>query len=610
MSIEPIEWKPKTWLDVGIVIPSNATANSDGEIYTTCPECSSSRKPQNQNKKCLGVNLKEGMWNCMNCENKGSLFSMTDEQREQNKAYHEQQRQIAKKEGRTYEPKPRIKTNTVKLKVIEKAIPEQKTKPLTNEWLQWLQSRGISELTANSVKLSSSSVYIPQTKQYENVICFNYYKNDVIVNVKYRDKNKNFTQTKNTERTLYGIDDINIENPLIWVEGEMDKLSFYEAGFTNCVSVPDGAPPPNSKSLNGKLKYIKDNYELLKDVKCHIIATDNDAPGKMLRDELVRRLSPERCKNIYWDNNIKDANDGLMDGGVSYLQQKVKEAKYCPIEGIIRVDDVLEDIISLYQNNVQEGLKIGYEGFDNLFKVLSGDFTLVTGIPGHGKSEFLDNCIVKLAKNHGFKTLICSPENQPVERHIAKLAEKWRDQNFYNDYNGSRMDVGQLLETVEDMNEYFTFILPEEPTISAILKRAKIEIFREGINALLIDPWNELQHDRSGSMSETEYISEALREMRKFARDNKIHLFLVAHPKKMQKKTDGTYEIPEPYDISGSANWNNKADNCITVFRGDGFTDVHIQKIRVKQIGKLGAQRFKYNLNSGTYTPLFASKEF
>jgi hypothetical protein len=27
------------------------------------------------------------------------------------------------------------------------------------------------------------------------------------------------------------------------VEGEMDKLAMEEAGFRNCVSVPDGAPP-------------------------------------------------------------------------------------------------------------------------------------------------------------------------------------------------------------------------------------------------------------------------------------------------------------------------------------------------------------------------------
>lgn len=31
------------------------------------------------------------------------------------------------------------------------------------------------------------------------------------------------------------------------MEGEIDKLSMEEAGFDNCVSVPDGAPPSISK---------------------------------------------------------------------------------------------------------------------------------------------------------------------------------------------------------------------------------------------------------------------------------------------------------------------------------------------------------------------------
>lgn len=34
------------------------------------------------------------------------------------------------------------------------------------------------------------------------------------------------------------------------VEGEIDKLAMEEAGFHNCVSVPDGAPPKvSSKDL-------------------------------------------------------------------------------------------------------------------------------------------------------------------------------------------------------------------------------------------------------------------------------------------------------------------------------------------------------------------------
>jgi hypothetical protein len=36
------------------------------------------------------------------------------------------------------------------------------------------------------------------------------------------------------------------------VEGEIDKLSMDEAGYRNCVSVPDGAPPKVSSKIPDK----------------------------------------------------------------------------------------------------------------------------------------------------------------------------------------------------------------------------------------------------------------------------------------------------------------------------------------------------------------------
>ena len=47
---------------------------------------------------------------------------------------------------------------------------------------------------------------------------------------------------KGAEKILYGLDDIELEQEVIFVEGEMDKLALEEAGFTSVVSVPDGAP--------------------------------------------------------------------------------------------------------------------------------------------------------------------------------------------------------------------------------------------------------------------------------------------------------------------------------------------------------------------------------
>jgi twinkle protein len=99
----------------------------------------------------------------------------------------------------------------------------------------------------------------------------------------------------------------------------------------------------------------------------------------------------------------------------------------------------------------------------------------------------------------------------------------------------------------------FAFILPDEPTVEAVLALARVLVYRMGIRGLIIDPWNELDHARPASLSETEYISRALTLIRRFARANGVHVWVVAHPTKLIKGANGKYPVATPYDIAGSA---------------------------------------------------------
>jgi twinkle protein len=117
----------------------------------------------------------------------------------------------------------------------------------------------------------------------------------------------------------------------------------------------------------------------------------------------------------------------------------------------------------------------------------------------------------------------------------------------------------------------------------------------------VIDPWNEVEHLFNG-LSETQYISQELTKIRRFARLNGIHIWIVAHPTKLQKNSQGKYDPPTMYDISGGAHWRNKADNGICVYRDfeTNQTEIIVQKIRFKEIGKLGSAKLKYTY-SGNY---------
>jgi len=88
--------------------------------------------------------------------------------------------------------------------------------------------------------------------------------------------------------------------------------------------------------------------------------------------------------------------------------------------------------------------------------------------------------------------------------------------------------------------------------------------FSYGIRGLVIDPYNELDHQRPSNVSETEYVSQMLTKIKRFAQHYDVATWFVCHPKQMQNWTGGA---PNLYDISGSAHFVNKADVGLVVHR-------------------------------------------
>jgi twinkle protein len=557
----------KTWDDFGI-----DTRGASGEIKTLCPKCSDGRKKSRY--PCLNVNVEKGCWHCWHCDWSGSLGAGED-------------RRPIFTIKRTYKKPP---------------LPPE---ILGERWRAWLKKRGISDAVVERNKLASQSIYMPQLEKEADAIVFPYFQAGEIVNAKYRDAAKNFRMAAGAERILYGIDDIG--DTLIWVEGEMDRLSIETAGFLSCVSVPDGAPAPSSKNYGSKFDYIEAAAEVLARVKTHIIAVDADAPGQRLQEELIRRLGVEKCMVVKWPSGCKDANEVLVKFGAAGLAINISEAVPAPVDGIIEVSDVYDAISARYINGPRRGFSTGWGVVDQFYTVRPGEWTVVTGIPGHGKSEWVDALTVNLALDLDWRIAMCSPENQPIEEHIQKLQEKYIGKPFFGHGPVPRMTPEEVAESADWVQRHFTFILPEEPTLEGVLKLASIQVRRRGINGLVIDPWNEIEYTRDPGLSETEHVSKCLTRIRRFARQEQIHIWVVAHPTKMQRdKETKAYLPPSLYDISGSAHWRNKADNGITIFRevigGGNKVDIHVGKIRFKVVGRPGLAHLYYDFTSGRYT--------
>jgi twinkle protein len=339
-----------------------------------------------------------------------------------------------------------------------------------------------------------------------------------------------------------------------------------------------------------------------------VLAVDQDAPGQTLEAELARRLGPERCWRVRWPEGCKDANEVLLQKGPDELSRCIAEAKPYPLEGVLRVSDLAEDVIALYREGVQRGASTGWPSLDERYTVRPGEMTIVTGIPSHGKSQFLDALVMNLAKDHDWPIAVCSPENLPVERHIAKLIEQYTGRPF-GEGPTARCSSIDVVMAMDWLDSHFLFVAPDDAlTIPALLQQSKALVTRHGIRGLIIDPWNEFEHTMPHGQTETAYISTALGQIRRFGRAYGVHVWVVAHPQKLYRKDDGSYPVPTPYDISGSAHWRNKADNCITVWRDERDPEspvqIHVQKIRFREVGSPGMAELRFNRLNGRYQEL------
>lgn len=556
----------KTFSDFGIDLGNR----SGVEVKTICPQCSGARKKKNY--PCLNVNTEKECWNCWHCGWAGTL------------------------KGGEWQ-KPEIRRVYAKPAFMPDATPNEKLE-------KWFAGRGITAEVLLRNRISRGEAYFPQVEEERPCIQFPHYRGSDVVNVKYRTHDKLFRMAAGAERILYGVNDID-PRVLVWVEGEIDKLSMEMAGVLSCVSVPDGAPAPESKSYSAKFDFLDD--PIIAAVQSHIIAVDNDAPGVRLQEELIRRLGRDKCLTVVWPDGCKDANDVLVKHGAEVVGDCIANARELPIEGTYRAEDLLEKLFNDYDHGVKKGESTNWTVMDDTYRVMPGEWTLITGIPGHGKSEWLDALAINLAQSKGWTFAVYSPENQPVEDHIEKLAEKIVAKPF-SQHRADRMSRAEAAEAFEFITEHFTFMLPEYPTVEKLLMTARELVIRRGIRGFIIDPWNEINPVRDPGMNETDYISQALTKIRTFARANQVHVWVVAHPTKLQKdRQTGVYPVPTPYDVSGSAHWRNKADNCIAIYRD--VTDegapvqVHVQKIRKKANGRVGMVEFDYDRASGRYTP-------
>lgn len=487
--------------------------------------------------------------------------------------------------------------------------PEPRLEKLGKKALEWFEhERKISNYTLLKMNVTEGIEFFPQLNKECPAICFNYYRGEQLVNIKFRGPKKSFTMAKSAELIFYNLNAIEDEQECVIVEGEIDCLTCEDCGIHNSVSVPNGAAAGQLR-----LEYLDNCYPYFTRKTKIILATDDDPTGRLLREELARRLGYERCWQVTYPDGCKDLNDVKVKYGKEEVVKTLSDAIRWPISGLIGMDEIYPEMQDYFENGYPKGFKTHIPEFDEKLTFYPGQLTTVTGIPGSGKSEFVDYIMTSLTKFHGWTWGICSFECPPAI-HATKLAEKFTDKSFaFRKNPADRMNKEQFEYAVGMIDKHFHFINLSmvEVTMDGLISKAEELVQRKGINGLLFDPWNCIEH-KYGEENETKYILSCLNKLITFLDKYKVHGFLVAHPTKMSKdKKTNKYEIPTLYSISGSAHFFNRTHNGISVWRdyGTNVVDVYVQKVKWSWLGSLGHVSFHYNTQTRQYQSIHPQEE-
>jgi 5S rRNA maturation endonuclease (ribonuclease M5) len=343
----------------------------------------------NEKSGSFTVSPAKRMYKCFGCGKAGDIYDFYREY--EKKSYVEAVEHVASFCN--------MEVEYDKEKVYDK--PPPRLEKIDKRYIEWFEGRGISNNTTLRLNITQSKEWMPATEKIVPVICYNYYRGDELVNIKFRAKDKDFRLNKGSELIFYNLNSLIGEDTGIIVEGENDVLALHEAAIYNSISVPNGA----SKSGNNNLQYVDNCANDISLIRKWIIFTDNDLPGKTLAQELAFRLGKHKCSIVILPDDCKDANDVLIKFGKEKIHDLITNAVPCirpDIKpGSFPMDIFHPDIADSFRALAAEhSVPVDYLGTTALFTIsaLSGAmyttsitiqniiFAMLVGPSGVGKS--------------------------------------------------------------------------------------------------------------------------------------------------------------------------------------------------------------------------------
>lgn len=356
--------------------------------------------------------------------------------------------------------------------------------------------------------------------------------------------------------------------PLVITEGEFDTIAVAQSCGGYVLSVPNGGVKKRTEkdiviAEDTGFSYLWSGDKLLPEVAQFdkiILATDGDETGQILRDELALRIGDSRCWYVTYPEGCKDANDVLVWHGEEGVRALIANAKPIRPGHLVKPSDIPP-------RTREVAYSTGWGFMDKHLLLVRPELVVVTGMPGHGKGEFIRSMAYNMAEAHGWRTAFLTPEDPAhrVKRGMRRFALR----------NTPYANKEQQTQAFAWIDDHFRISQPpeDEPlTLEMVEHEMEVAALHHGCQMFVIDPWNEIDHRMARGDTTDTYIERSLRQLKRKMRRLGLVLVIAAHPTKL-----GHGDIPNLYSINGSANWRNKAEHGIIVFREKCDDDKHIK---------------------------------
>lgn len=362
-----------------------------------------------------------------------------------------------------------------------------------------------------------------------------------------KDGRKEIGSTAPQYATLWGHWLVNANTKRVLItEGEVDAMSVDQM----CPDIPTLSMPTGASNLD----WINNDYERLQQFEKIYILTDMDTAGEQAAQKIAKRLGLTRCFRVSLPEGYKDANDFLLskEHGKPTFDTLLEEAKTYDPQQLRSAGDYAYGIAEEIARFEIESQSNNFLWSELPFRFRQGEMTVVTGYPGHGKSQVVYQMLLHEMIHNKRKVCIASFEI-PAKNMLFNLL--WM-------LNGRSPKVETIDEELKVFEDLLWFIESDEDNTAswAGLKEDFLYANRRfGCDLFVVDA---LMHiTKKGDAEGTDLVAK---QSAKFCVVNDASMMLICHA---DAKKRGNDHVPEVEDVLGGQGIGGAAHNVISVWR-------------------------------------------